>query len=137
MLYLTLKRPIQHPKTHALNRFLVRVTQNYNGAMLKTQITLCSYVPNPNELRYAHTPNNIRCYGRRINHYYCGALYIQPFFNALVSSYFFFKLLVLRKAILPFLQTCITRADPFRIRRVFRLGMPTAFSGWMPSFNTG
>ena len=21
-----------------------------------------SYVPNPNELRYAHTPNNIRCY---------------------------------------------------------------------------
>ena len=26
-----------------------------------------SYVPNPNELRYAHTPKNIRCYTTRKN----------------------------------------------------------------------
>ena len=29
---------------------------------LKTVSLNVSYVPNPNELRYAHTPNNIRCY---------------------------------------------------------------------------
>ena len=26
--------------------------------------------PTPNTLRYVHTPNNIRCYGRHMNHYY-------------------------------------------------------------------